>query len=189
LKLQEERRQNYLCQTNKPQVAQRITLERNWLPKKSGVTVELTCTGLTGTGTGSNIAGPPMRGEGVVTVEFKECVVDKPVNCSILEPTVITEAKFVPFHTGAGVQEKGVKISPKGVLLTSITLKGTSCSLAGTYPVEGSAIGRPKGATLYFEPGEDELTFAKEPADLQGVVTDKTRQNAAQAFTPVAVTT
>jgi hypothetical protein len=157
--------------------------------KKSGVTVEIECAVMSGTGTGKNVAGPPMIAEGVVSVEFKACKVLKPLNCTITEPVVVTGARFNTFHNGASTTERGVKVIPKETIFTQIVMVGGSCVLAGTFPVEGSAIGRPSGATTEFKVGEDELTFAKEAADLQSVVTSKGRLNSGQSFTPLAVTT
>jgi hypothetical protein len=157
--------------------------------KKSGVTVEIECTVVTGAGTGQNVAGPPMKVEGTLTTEYKTCKVLKPANCTVTEPIVVANAKAATFHTGAGATEKGVKFSPAAAIFTEIKLAGATCPLVGTFPVEGSAIGRPNGATTVFNVGEDELTFAKEPADLQGAATISTRAGAAGAFTPLTVTT
>jgi hypothetical protein len=158
--------------------------------KKSGVTVEIECAVASGTGTSSNVAGPPMRVEGTQTSEFKTCKVLKPANCTVAEPIKINEAKVVTFHTGAGEKERGIKISPKETLLTNIVFSGASCPLPGTFPVEGKAIGRPNGATVLYQFGEDELTFAKEPADLQAVFTLSGRlSGSGESFTPLALTT
>jgi hypothetical protein len=157
--------------------------------KKSGVTIEVECAVLTGTGSGQNVAGPPMKAEGTISLEFKTCKVLKPANCTVAEPIKVIEAKVWSFHTGAGEKEQGEKTSPKVTIFTEIVFSGASCPLPGTFPVEGTAVSRSKGTTSYFNVGEDELTFAKEPADLQGVATRSGRAKGDASFTPLSATT
>jgi hypothetical protein len=162
-----------------------------FITKKSGVTIEISCKTATGTGTGQNLAGPKMSVSGAANGEAKECTVVKPASCKVKEP-IVGKGQAVTFDNGTGATEKGIKISPsEGTVYTTIVLEnnGGVCALAGNYPIEGTAIGRPKGATTYFEAGEDELTFGKEPADIQGVATGSSRANSGEAFTPGGATT
>jgi hypothetical protein len=155
----------------------------------------MSCKKVTGDGTVQNNAGPPMTISGKFTsVVYTDCTVTQPAKCQIKEGKIIIENLVTAtFHNGAGEKERGVKLSAEGGgNLTTITLenKGAEvCPLPGAFPLKGTAIGRIKGATIYFENGEDELLFFGNILDLEGAITVSARLNSTQTFTLLTATT
>jgi hypothetical protein len=124
------------------------------------------------------IENPAGGGPGIdlVTNSFTSCSVKKPKNCTVTEPIVArSNSKLVELTDGSFWDLFGP--DPEGSAFTSITLNGASCALPGTFEIKGQTYGKVNNATgkISFSASMDELTFAGEPAILEGeslVLTD-----------------
>lgn len=130
----------------------------------AGITVEIGCAEVTGSGSVTNKTGGSI--EGNATIEYKDCTASKPITaegktkCKVKEPLVV-KAKLANFESG---EEMGLEFKPEsGTVLGEVTIEeneGTSCAAKGTYKLEGSAKSRATsegGAVFTFETGEKEL--------------------------------
>jgi hypothetical protein len=157
-----------------------------------GVSVGITCTGVTGTGTQTNVANTEepktsMRISGTSALNYTGCTTKVP-NCTIKNP-IEANTTVESTHTGVNEKEKGLTFKQVGEQFTKIVFQGESCAIAGTYPVTGKAVGRVDGATITFNTGEDELKLGPEAADITGTVTVSGRKTTEVVCTPLSITT
>jgi hypothetical protein len=152
-----------------------------------GASVSVTCTGVSGTGSQTNVAGPPMSIEGTLEWTDTGCTT-KVANCTVATP-IVWSTTVHSSHTGAAEKEKALTLNQVGEQFTSIVFQGASCPIAGTYPLTGKIIGRVDGATITFNTGEDELKLGPEPADITGTVTVSGRAKGGSTYTPLSITT
>jgi hypothetical protein len=129
---------------------------------------EIECKNESGNGWIENPAG---GGPGIdlVTNSFTNCAVKKPKNCTVTEPIVAkSNTKLVELTDGSFWDLFGP--DPETGPFTRITLNGASCLLAGTFEIKGQIYGKVNNATgkTSFSSEMDELTFANEPAILEG---------------------
>jgi hypothetical protein len=96
--------------------------------KPLGVNTTITCTAVKGSGT------LKAAGASNAALEFSSCTVTQVKNCGVSEPIPVTVGDQL---IGLGEDE----FKPEsGTTFTEVTLTGTSCSVKGTYKVEGSQV-------------------------------------------------
>ncbi len=137
--------------------------------KIGGVAAEVVCAELTNSGTIDN-GGSPVLGLGLVTVDYKNCTAPKPANCEILNKLISTTAK-VDLGTIGGEPYALFLPDPSGSVFTLIPIRGSSCSVAANYTVEGEAVGLVNNAkrTIEFNKGEpnNKLILGGKEAELE----------------------
>jgi len=149
--------------------------------KVAGATTTITCKKVSGTGTLTNNAGPPMSISGTGVIKYTECVVTGPKNCTVKEPI---EAKTKDHSVISGT-EMWLEFEASATNFTEITFQGESCSLNGdTLAVTGTVKATPNGATLNFVEGEGALKLGVENAKFSGSYTLRM-----EGGNPISVTT
>jgi hypothetical protein len=149
-----------------------------------GLEVTIECKKVSSTGTLENkeIENAEKQKEMVaagsaVTISYSECTVSKPLKagveiCQVKEP-IVAKANSTT------VKQENVTFSPSGANFTEITLENKApevCTIKGTFPITGNAIGKPAGpatapgATLVFT-GEGSLKFGASAASLTATET------------------
>jgi hypothetical protein len=118
----------------------------------SGLEVSVECTTASGSGILNTVGGPPMYSEAYeVKITFGGCTVESTTGCTVSGGTVTTK----PLTLTTKGQEMGVKASPElGSVLAEITIDNCPASIAGlngTWPLKGSVVLTPHGATLTSE--------------------------------------
>jgi hypothetical protein len=155
----------------------------------SGLEVSVECTTASGSGILNTVGGPPMYSEGYeVKITFGGCTVESTTGCTVSGGTVTT--KPLVFTTKG--QEMGVKVSPElGSVLAEITIDNCPApitGLNGTWPLKGSVVLTPHGATLTSEHTPTTiqgtlLWFGTHKAGLTSNLTLKGPSGAGLAFT------
>ncbi len=128
-----------------------------------GVEVSIECMTAGGSGILNTVGGPPMYSEAYeVKITFGNCSVEKFPGCTVSGGTVTT--KPLVFTTKG--QEMGVEVAPENPpILAEVTIDGCPPQTAifnGTWPLKGSVVLTPHGATL---------TSEHTPTTIQGTLT------------------
>jgi hypothetical protein len=110
----------------------------------NGAEVAVECTTASGTGILNTVGAAPMHSEVYeAKITFGNCSVEF-TSCTVQGGTVIT--KPLVFTTKG--QEMGVKVEPEtGMVLAEIVIENCA-GLTGTWPLKGSVVMTPHGATL-----------------------------------------
>jgi hypothetical protein len=141
--------------------------------KAHGLKIEILCKKEKDNGW---IENPVGGGNGIdlVTSEFSECEVLKPslMGCTVKEP-IVAHANTELVTIGGAIWDQFTPDPAGGpfVVITIENCTGGAAVLNGTYNVEGKTNGKVENSTskLKFSATEnDELTFATEPATLEG---------------------
>jgi hypothetical protein len=119
----------------------------------SGLEVAVECTTAAGTGILNTVGAAPMYSEGYeVKITFSGCTVESTTGCTVSGGGTITTEPLVFTTKG---QEMGVKLSlESGSVLANITIDNCPApitGLNGTWPLKGSVVLTPHGATLASE--------------------------------------
>ena len=153
----------------------------------AGVKVKITCTTLSGTGTATNFAGPPMdvKGTGIV-LKYTGCTVTEPAGKSCVIPGGTITTNTLTSTTSLTSSPKGVVFSPpaSGEFVKIKIEKCTVAALNGEFPVKGTETAIPRGAFLDTTSTSGTLTFGGNPATLVGSSTLKNTTSE----TPLALT-
>jgi hypothetical protein len=146
--------------------------------KIAGITVEVVCSTVTGSGTVKNeeVEGT-MQATGKVTMEHSKCAVTTPTSCATEEP-IIYKGHYKTYQNEI---EMGLEFLPEFANeFGTFVLKNNgakSCPINGKYKIEGSFEGTPhgesagKGATLVFTKEMGKLTWAGQEYTLTGAIT------------------
>ncbi len=161
----------------------------------SGVEVEIQATGVTGTGTVTNVlSGIEHVTEGTGTLEFKGVTVLKPSGKSCVVKT--GEIKTKELKATTAKQGMGLKVQPKeGTLFAEFNIEGcTIAALNGKYEAKGSVVAAPSRGTTEFtgaattEPST--LTLRGQKAGIDGALTFSGRTKGSEGgYTPLSPTT
>jgi hypothetical protein len=160
----------------------------------STIPVTITCQKVTGTGTLTNNAGPPMTASGPGTATYTECktvIEGTKTNCKVKEPivananatTVVEGTEMYGKLTGSGAGEEfvaisfennGAEVCPKGI------------TALNPYKVTGTAIATANGATSEFKEKEPHSTLklGGNSAEITAVTTWRMKEG-----NPITVTT
>ncbi|HEY5044597.1 MAG TPA: hypothetical protein VII53_01945 [Solirubrobacteraceae bacterium] len=141
-----------------------------------GVMVKMTCT-VKDTGTINQVAGS--AGTDEETIEFENCVVEKPGPglCVVTDPVTKTPGKVVVSGVEtellAGTPVKDVNKPPKHgtvfVTLEFLNKSPETCPLNGmSFPVTGTDTGLFSGNVLQYTAASSNLKFGGHPATLEG---------------------
>jgi hypothetical protein len=161
--------------------------------KIGGLETEITCTTVTAEGFLTNEtpggAGTEMVNTGSeIVIHYSGCTVPKPAgqNCKIKEGKITTNKLK---STTAGKGDK-IEFKPEaGTTFVPITFEGCkTVELSKTYPVEGSVLAIPNGATLETTEAQvttdNTLTFGGQKAGLTSSTTVRMKEGE-----PIAMTT
>ncbi|HVV91268.1 MAG TPA: hypothetical protein VHB53_12295 [Solirubrobacterales bacterium] len=159
----------------------------------AGVAVELSATGVKTEGTITNKTVSKVMqnvGEGI-TVTYTGVKVTKPagLGCTVPGETLTTKSLKSTTIEGTGATATGVKLEPTtGTTFIEIPIEG--CAVKGTFPVTGSAVGTPAGATLKFTPESTTgLKFGGNTASLENTLTIRMAPNGSEPTNPIVYTT
>jgi hypothetical protein len=154
-----------------------------------GLEIPIACTTASGSGILNTVGGASMYSEGYeVKITFSGCTVEGISGCTVSGGTVTT--KPLVFTTKG--QGMGVKVAPEsGSVLAEIVIDGCPGGLGilnGTWPLEGSVVMTPHGATLTSEHSATTiqgtlLWFGSHRAGLASSLTLKGPTGAGLAFT------
>ncbi len=154
----------------------------------AGVEVETETSEVDAVTSGSTIenklTGGVMHVGGTLELTYTNVVVKKPSACHVVGNMVTT--KPLTFHdSGTGTN---VKLEPAaGAVFAEIELAG--CSIAATYPVEGTVEATTSGSTLSTSPATEALTIGGEEMTLTGTLTTSSTDTSIPTVTnPLALT-
>lgn len=113
-----------------------------------GVEIPFVCTTVSGKGSIENVSiGSEMVAFGHAEITFSGCTPELGTGCTVSGGAVTTE----PLTFTTAGQEMGVKFAPTGPGTTLVTFTVDGCDQPGlnrTYPITGSLVATPNGATL-----------------------------------------
>jgi hypothetical protein len=155
----------------------------------AGITVQFSCSTVTGTGTILNEEKEKvMKATGDALIQASKCTVTKPAKCSVKEP-FSWDTHFTTYEKGA---EMGIEFTPKtGKLFGEWGMEGSECALKGkSFTIEGSFKGtvggttEGKGATIGLtEASTANLKWGGNPYTLTGSMTPRIKEGNPIAFT------
>ena len=155
----------------------------------AGITVQFSCSTVTGTGTILNEEKEKvMKATGDALIQASKCTVTKPAKCTVKEP-FSWDTHFTTYEKGA---EMGIEFTPKtGKLFGEWGMEGSECALKGkSFTIEGSFKGtvggttEGKGATIGLtEASTANLKWGGNPYTLTGAMTPRIKEGTPIAFT------
>lgn len=137
--------------------------------------VTITCKTVKSTGATITIK---TSADKATSVDFTECAMTAPEHCATTAALTTKEVTTNLVENGGSIYDN---FKPTGTVFIEIPVEGSSCAVTGTYKVKGEVAGLmgeakvyKKSHTLTFTAAnefEQKLTFAGEPATLEGVAT------------------